>query len=181
MVFEFEQTPGDSEGQRSLAFCSPWGHRELDRTKQLKINKYYFLSIETLLGVFLLEQISWSFLLREWHINLVPLGGLLLYYPVNCLSFMFLSSRKSTVSRGERPKLLLSWNLFNGTHFASSCISLFFPNCWCFYLFFLKDAYLLSLTHCHLPVFVEDFRSWLIICPTTLISELSSMTSTSME
>ena len=22
---EFEQTPGDSEGQRSLACCSPWG------------------------------------------------------------------------------------------------------------------------------------------------------------
>ena len=24
---EFEQTPGDSEGQGSLAFYSPWGHR----------------------------------------------------------------------------------------------------------------------------------------------------------
>ena len=24
---EFEQTLGDSEGQRSLASCSPWGHR----------------------------------------------------------------------------------------------------------------------------------------------------------
>ena len=23
---EFEQTPGDSEGQGSLACCSPWGH-----------------------------------------------------------------------------------------------------------------------------------------------------------
>ena len=23
-VFEFEQTPGDSEGQGSLACCSPW-------------------------------------------------------------------------------------------------------------------------------------------------------------
>ena len=25
---EFEQTPGDSEGQGSLACCSPWGLRE---------------------------------------------------------------------------------------------------------------------------------------------------------
>ena len=25
--FEFEQTLGDSEGQGSLACCSPWGHR----------------------------------------------------------------------------------------------------------------------------------------------------------
>ena len=24
---EFEQTPRDSEGQSSLACCSPWGHR----------------------------------------------------------------------------------------------------------------------------------------------------------
>ena len=29
---EFEQTPGDSEGQRSLACCSPGGHKEVDRT-----------------------------------------------------------------------------------------------------------------------------------------------------
>ena len=29
---ESEQTPGDSEGQRSLACCSPWGHKELDVT-----------------------------------------------------------------------------------------------------------------------------------------------------
>ena len=27
---EFEQTLGDGEGQRSLACCSPWGHKELD-------------------------------------------------------------------------------------------------------------------------------------------------------
>ena len=26
----FEQTPGDDEGQESLACCSPWGHKELD-------------------------------------------------------------------------------------------------------------------------------------------------------
>ena len=25
---EFEQTPGDGEGQGSLACCSPWGHKE---------------------------------------------------------------------------------------------------------------------------------------------------------
>ena len=26
------QTPGDSEGQRSLACCSPWGCKELNTT-----------------------------------------------------------------------------------------------------------------------------------------------------
>ena len=25
--YEFEQTPGDSEGQESLVCCSLWGHR----------------------------------------------------------------------------------------------------------------------------------------------------------
>ena len=29
---EFEQTQGESEGQRSLVYCSPWGHKELYMT-----------------------------------------------------------------------------------------------------------------------------------------------------
>ena len=29
---EFEQTPGDTEGQGSLACSSPWGCKELDTT-----------------------------------------------------------------------------------------------------------------------------------------------------
>ena len=35
---EFEQTPGDSEGQGSLAYCNPWGRKELDTTDRLKNN-----------------------------------------------------------------------------------------------------------------------------------------------
>ena len=35
---DFEQSPGDSEGQRSLACCSPWGHKESDTTQQLNNN-----------------------------------------------------------------------------------------------------------------------------------------------
>ena len=30
---EFEQTPGASEGQRSLAYGSPWGHKQLNVTE----------------------------------------------------------------------------------------------------------------------------------------------------
>ena len=30
---EFEQTPGDSEGQGSLTYCSPWGPKESDTTE----------------------------------------------------------------------------------------------------------------------------------------------------
>ena len=32
---EFEQTPGDCEGQGSLVCCSPWGFEELDTTECL--------------------------------------------------------------------------------------------------------------------------------------------------
>ena len=35
---EFERTVGDSEGQGSLACCSPWGHKESD-TERLNNNK----------------------------------------------------------------------------------------------------------------------------------------------
>ena len=35
---EFEQTLGDSKGQRSLVCCSPWGHKESDTTWSLNNN-----------------------------------------------------------------------------------------------------------------------------------------------
>ena len=35
---EFEKTLGDSEGQRSLECCSPWGCKELDTTEWLNNN-----------------------------------------------------------------------------------------------------------------------------------------------
>ena len=31
-VHGLEQTQGDSEGQENLVCCSPWGHKELDKT-----------------------------------------------------------------------------------------------------------------------------------------------------
>ena len=36
---EFEQTPGHSEKQGSLACCSPWGRKESDMTEQLNNNR----------------------------------------------------------------------------------------------------------------------------------------------
>ena len=37
--YELEQALGQSGGQRSLACCSPWGHKELDTTYQLNNKK----------------------------------------------------------------------------------------------------------------------------------------------
>ena len=36
--FKFEQTLGDSEGQESLTYCSPWGRKELDMIQHLNNN-----------------------------------------------------------------------------------------------------------------------------------------------
>ena len=35
---EFEQTPGDGEGQGSMVCRSPWGRKEWDTTEQLNNN-----------------------------------------------------------------------------------------------------------------------------------------------
>ena len=34
-VHEFEQAPGVGDRQGNLAWCSPWGRKELDTTEQL--------------------------------------------------------------------------------------------------------------------------------------------------
>ena len=38
---EFEQLLGNSEGQGSLACCSPWGHKGSDMTEQLNNSNYF--------------------------------------------------------------------------------------------------------------------------------------------
>ena len=40
---EFAQTLGDGEGQGSLVYCSPWGHRASDMMEQLNKTRYLFL------------------------------------------------------------------------------------------------------------------------------------------
>ena len=39
---EFEQAPGDGEGQGRLVCYSSWGHKELDTTEQLNNNNSCF-------------------------------------------------------------------------------------------------------------------------------------------
>ena len=37
--YEFDQALGNSEGQGSLACCSPWGHKESEMTERLTSHK----------------------------------------------------------------------------------------------------------------------------------------------
>ena len=43
---EFEQAPGDGEGQGILACCSPWGCKELDMTERLNKNNMLCLCFQ---------------------------------------------------------------------------------------------------------------------------------------
>ena len=45
-IDEFEQAPGDGEGQGSLACCSPWGRKELDMTEWLNNNNCFYSNLE---------------------------------------------------------------------------------------------------------------------------------------
>ena len=40
---EFEQAPGDGEGQGGLACCSPWDHKESETTEQLHFHFHSFI------------------------------------------------------------------------------------------------------------------------------------------
>ena len=46
-----EQTPRDSEGQGSLACCSPWSHKESDMTKWLNNNKEPKLTMSSVTNI----------------------------------------------------------------------------------------------------------------------------------
>ena len=49
---EFEQTPGDSEGQENLAFYSPCGHKESDTTEWLNTNNMVLICISLMISAF---------------------------------------------------------------------------------------------------------------------------------
>ena len=61
---EFEQAPGVGDGQESLECCSPWGHKELDTTKQQLFQLYPTLcdpvDCQAPLSIGLSRQEYWS-------------------------------------------------------------------------------------------------------------------------
>ena len=75
----FEPTPGDSEGQRSLACCGSWGCRESDTTQPLNDNNN--------------EQTSWM-MLRTVFSGCGSLGFLLWIYNTSLLVWDVLLNAK---------------------------------------------------------------------------------------
>ena len=54
---EFEQAPGDGEGQAGLTCCSPWGHKESDMTERLN-NKHCFIILPLLIHILILNSLK---------------------------------------------------------------------------------------------------------------------------
>ena len=48
---EFEQAPGDGEGQGSPVCCSPWGHKELDMTEWVNNNLQRWILLSYPFGI----------------------------------------------------------------------------------------------------------------------------------
>ena len=62
---EFEQSLGDSEGQGSLAYCSPWGRKELDMTEWLKNNNHVIRVLQRNLCCIICQDL----LKKSWRIT----------------------------------------------------------------------------------------------------------------
>ena len=97
---EFEQTPGDSEGQGSLACYRPWSHKESDTTEQLgemsiKICSFIFFGGGDLFVWYFSCWVEWA-VSTFWRLK--PLSATLFAYILShslvvflfCLLFHFL-------------------------------------------------------------------------------------------
>ena len=67
----FKQTQGDSEGQGSLACCSPWGHKELDMIEWLSNNIWLVLC---LVLVSINISVYKLYIIQDISLNLVLFG-----------------------------------------------------------------------------------------------------------
>ena len=91
---EFEQTPGDGEGWRSLARCSPWGRKDSDMTEQLSLHfTLHIKPVEEYLAFTMLTDYYYSFISRSHptshlfykHWNICPVEKNLLMNEGNLL------------------------------------------------------------------------------------------------
>ena len=97
--YEFEQTPGDSEGQVSLVCCSPWNHKESKTTEELNNHhthqSSFVVSLEHSLTPPTLQY--WHLIGQRWMNS--SWGQMLLKLAKNLLLF----SRVQSCMREARP------------------------------------------------------------------------------
>ena len=99
---EFEQAPGDGEGQGSLACCIPWGRKESDMTEQLNThNKFSIKSF--ILGLFMYLKNTIALLL--FFLLYWAACGILVSLP--CIELDPLTVRAPTVLPGNSHPLIV--------------------------------------------------------------------------
>ena len=64
---EFEQALGVGDGQGSLAYCSPWGGKELDMTEQLSTT-----TKKNSVILLLIKSLDWNPHLRTTFLSTIP-------------------------------------------------------------------------------------------------------------
>ena len=57
-AYEFEKASGDGEGQGSLECCSPWGHKESDRTEWLNWTETFSICEQTMWLIYMSNPTS---------------------------------------------------------------------------------------------------------------------------
>ena len=95
---EFEQTPGDSGGQGSLACGSPWGSKEPDLTQQLKNKQNQVFD----------QAFSWD--IRGWRESF-------LLSNVSCRCFFFKAMMGKEADREVVDLILYRWQLCTTQHY----------------------------------------------------------------
>ena len=122
---EFEQAPGDGKGQGGLAYCSPWGRKELDMTEQLNTPKCYSKqSIALLLLFILFFNIGrfYSFFFGCFHYFTITCP-VITFFVLACLRLVALSESMTSCFLGQ---FLNPYFLFKS--FMLHCLSLFLPD-----------------------------------------------------
>ncbi|XDC73344.1 hypothetical protein R6Z07F_004517 [Ovis aries] len=78
---ELGQAPGDSEGQESLACCSPWGYKESDTTEQLdNSNNIFYILYSLYLEILVVEVVLNLFLFKTVNFLCRHGDGCICYY-----------------------------------------------------------------------------------------------------
>ena len=102
---EFKQTPGDGEGQGSLACCSPWGRKESDTTGRLDnsivaVTKSAWVPQPDLMGCQIMSTLQLQLKWKEENHPYFPNINLFIYNVIYLFIHLFLAALGLRCSSG---------------------------------------------------------------------------------
>ena len=91
---EFEQAPGDGEGQWGLTCCCPWGHKESDTADGLKNNKYSMTCMFHFIIICLSTEGHWGCFYRLALVNKAAMNMECRYFFETLISILYINTLK---------------------------------------------------------------------------------------